>query len=267
MMINGVHWHVESRGDGIPLLLLHGFTGSSRTWDPFLPFWNGRFRTIAVDIVGHGKTDAPGDPSLYTMERTVDDLAAILDRLEVDKAAVLGYSMGGRLALSFAVLRPERVRGLVLESTSPGLKTEEERKARRKQDEELAERIEKNGIEWFVNYWENIPLFRTVKRLPADVQQKIREDRLRQRPEGLANSLRGMGTGAQPSWWDRLETIPAPVLVMAGELDEKFVGIAREMVPRLARATFVAVKDAGHAIHAEQAETFRSVVQDYLETL
>src|SRR5689334_14583758 len=117
--INGIEYYVECRGEGAPLLLLHGFTGSSATWAPHVAAWPAR--TIAVDLPGHGKTDAPADADLYCMEATVADLVALLDRLGVARAHVLGYSMGGRVALHLAAANPERVATLILESASPGL--------------------------------------------------------------------------------------------------------------------------------------------------
>jgi 2-succinyl-6-hydroxy-2,4-cyclohexadiene-1-carboxylate synthase len=262
--VNGIRLHADTAGEGPPLVLLHGFTGSGRSWDRFIPSWSSHFRTIAVDLIGHGQSEAPDDPSRYSMEHVVQDLAALLDQLEVGEASVLGYSMGGRLALSFAVLQPERVRALVLESASPGLRTEEEREARRNRDGQLADRIEREGIERFAEDWENLPLFESVKRLPQEDQLRIRRQRLLNRPSGLANSLRGMGTGAQPSWWDRLHTLPMPALLLAGALDGKFHRIAGEMAALIPNASFVPVPDAGHMIHVEQAGIIDTIVRDYL---
>lgn len=163
MELNGVRYHVEQYGEGEPLLLLHGFTGSADTWRPLHPFWR-RFRLIAADLLGHGRTEAPKDARRYRIERAADDLAALLDKLGVEKANVVGYSMGGRLALTFAMLHPHRVRRLVLESSSPGLQTDAERRARREADEALAQRIEQEGVRAFVDHWERLPLFSRNRR-------------------------------------------------------------------------------------------------------
>jgi len=262
--VNGVNYHVEAVGAGRPLLLLHGFTGSVRTWDRFVPDWSRTWRTVAVDLIGHGETDAPEDPERYTMEHTVRDLVGILDALEIADATVLGYSMGGRTALSLAMIWPERVSGLILESTSPGLETPEQREARIRQDEALADRIMREGLERFVEYWENLPLFAGLKRLSPELQQHIRFQRLRNRPLGLANSLRGMGTGRQPSWWASLASLPMPVLLVAGEQDAKFMEIAERMVSAIPHAEFVPVPNAGHTVHVEQAELFDTIVKEFL---
>lgn len=130
--------------------------------------------------------------------------------------------MGGRLAYSFAMTYPERVSALVLESTTPGLKTLGERRERIMRDRKLADFILRDGLEAFVAYWENIPLFSSQQRLAEDIRYRIRSGRLRNNKIGLANSLTGMGTGSQPSLWSRVEEIDVPVLLICGEWDENF---------------------------------------------
>ncbi|AGT33215.1 esterase [Geobacillus genomosp. 3] len=264
MEVNGIRYHVKQYGEGEPLLLLHGFTGSADTWAPLVPSWP-EFRLIAVDLPGHGRTEAPKSADRYRMEQAAADLAALLDNVGIEKANVLGYSMGGRLALSFAIWHPHRVRRLVLESSSPGLKTEAERRARREADEALAQRIERDGVRAFVDDWEQLPLFATQKRLPKPVREAIRRERLRHTEQGLANSLRGMGTGMQPSWWERLGELAMPVLLLCGKHDDKFCRIAADMHARLANSELVCVEDAGHAIHVEQPGIFAKIVSEFIK--
>lgn len=137
---------------------MHGFTGSAATWDGIDGYFQG-LRLIKLNLLGHGGTDSPADSSRYTTEKQAADLIEIFDQLNVKQAYLIGYSMGGRLALSVAMIHPERVSGLVLESSSPGLDSPEERKMRREQDSRLSRRILEEGIESFVDYWEGIPLF------------------------------------------------------------------------------------------------------------
>ncbi|SDC40895.1 2-succinyl-6-hydroxy-2,4-cyclohexadiene-1-carboxylate synthase [Melghirimyces thermohalophilus] len=264
LTIHGVRYHVEVDGDGPALLLLHGFTGSAAVWEPFVNAWSRWFRVIRVDIIGHGRTDAPKDPSRYQMKLVAADLEALLEQLGVERAHVLGYSMGGRLALSFALMCPHRVDQLVLESSSPGLKTERERRERRERDEALANRIEREGVAAFVRFWEELPLFATQKRLPEPVRERARAIRLQQRSQGLAASLRGMGTGVQPSWWDHLHQFDRPVTLITGEEDHKYHRIAEEMTETFPRAQWVAVPAAGHTIHVEQPDLFSSIIMDVL---
>jgi 2-succinyl-6-hydroxy-2,4-cyclohexadiene-1-carboxylate synthase len=260
---DGVHLNVEIAGDGYPLLLLHGFTGSAATWQPLTSVW-GAFRTIAVDLVGHGASDAPLDEPRYSMERCVTGLVSILDALSVERAAVLGYSLGGRVALHLALAAPERVAALVLESASPGIEDRHERAARIASDRALADRIERDGIEAFIDEWEKLPLWATQSDLPESVRRALRAQRLRNSARGLANSLRGMGAGAQEPVRARLGELSMPVLLVAGEQDQKYRDLAAEMRERIAGARADIIEGAGHAVHLERPEVFAPIVKEFL---
>ncbi|WP_436373336.1 2-succinyl-6-hydroxy-2,4-cyclohexadiene-1-carboxylate synthase [Cytobacillus sp. BC1816] len=263
-VINGVRYHVDTWGTGFPLLLLHGFTGNSEGWKEFAPFWKNHSKTIALDIIGHGKSASPPDIGHYQIEESAAVINSLLEKMGIGKIDVLGYSMGGRLALTFAVNYPEKVRTLILESASPGLRTESERYERRIQDETLSKRIRKEGIKNFVDYWENIPLFQSQNSLPAKIRTRIRSQRLANSIDGLANSLNGMGTGVQPSWWDELAHLEMPVLLVTGNLDQKFCRIAEEMSKILPNVQWKTAEDAGHAIHVEKPELFGTIVSGFL---
>lgn len=254
------HYHVEETGQGEPLLLLHGFTGSTRSWDGVAPQLAQRYRVIRVDLPGHGKTEVSPDVLRYTMPSVGQDLAHLLVTHNAAPAHVLGYSMGGRLALFFALNFPQHVRTLIVESGSPGLATEAERAARRASDDALTARIERDGIEAFINEWEQLPLWTTQANLPAETKRHQRDIRLGSDPHGLALSLRGMGTGAQPSLWDMLPSLVPPTKFIAGDLDAKFVTIAREMHARVPQSKLHLVANAGHTTHLEQPQAFLDAV-------
>jgi 2-succinyl-6-hydroxy-2,4-cyclohexadiene-1-carboxylate synthase len=277
LAVNGVTYNVTLAGTGPPLLLLHGFTGSAATWTPHLHALAGRFLTIGVDLLGHGQSDAPADPKRYRMDRTVDDLLAMLDQLATSRAAhlhrtdegrpglrVLGYSMGGRVALHLALAAPERIAALVLESASPGIANQAERTARMATDQELAGAIGRDGITAFVDRWESLPLFASQQRLPDEVRAQLRAQRLANSPVGLANSLRGMGAGAQEPLYDRLPDLSMPVLLIAGALDEKYRVLAQTMAANIPRARAAIVPGAGHAVHLEQPTAFEELVLNFL---
>jgi 2-succinyl-6-hydroxy-2,4-cyclohexadiene-1-carboxylate synthase len=264
IVIEGVQYYIETCGEGVPLLLLHGFTGDSSTWLPFCEKWGKHSRLIIPDLIGHGKTDAPKDASRYQIEAAAKDLFHIVEKLDCQKVDVLGYSMGGRLALTFAILYPEKVNKLILESSSPGLLAETERLERRMKDRELADFIIEKGMEDFVAYWENIPLFSTMRNLPQKIKDQVRQQRLSHSPLGLANSLVGMGTGAQPSWWGKLDQLAQQVLLLTGEKDEKFCRIAEKMQNQLKNSTLMVVENSGHALHVEVKEKFGTIVSEFL---
>ncbi len=263
--VNGISLNVEEMGNGAPLLLLHGFTGSSRSWDQHLRAFAAVRRTIAVDFIGHGRSDAPEDWRRYSMERCVEDLQALLDRLAVADFDLLGYSMGGRVALQLAAAVPDRIRRLIVESGSPGLADAPERELRIRADDALAEGIDGDGLTAFVNLWERVPLFASQARLPAEVRARVRAQRLESDPRGLANSLRGTGTGRQTSLWGRLPSLWMPVLLLAGELDEKYCDLAQQMAALLPNATVRIIHEAGHTTHLEQPAAFQETVLTFLE--
>ena len=247
--VDGVELNVERAGSGPPVVLLHGFTGSAAGWAPLVEVLAPEFTTLAVDIVGHGKSDAPAGLERYQMRRCVDDLASLLRTLGHDRACWLGYSMGGRAALQVAVQRPDIVASLVLEGATPGLRQAAARAERVASDEALAERIERDGVESFVDHWQALPLFATQASLPPETRHAIRAGRLANRAVGLANSLRGMGAGAPACLSPRLDEVRAPVLLLAGASYEKYVALARGMASTIACAQLQIVPGAGQAIH------------------
>jgi 2-succinyl-6-hydroxy-2,4-cyclohexadiene-1-carboxylate synthase len=256
---------IGTGGSSPPLLLLHGFSGSSASWGESLleRLCVGR-RLIAVDLPGHGESDVPLESGRFAFASVVADLTDLLDVLDVPSAVWVGYSMGGRLALGAALLVPDRVSKLVLESASPGLATEAERADRRSSDELLARRIESNEIGAFVSEWEDQPLFETQRRLaPAD-RAELRRRRMENRPAALASCLRGLGTGMQPSLWSALEHVLVPTLLIAGHDDPKFVQMNERMFEALPDARLELVPDAGHTVHLEQPEAWASAVESFV---
>ncbi len=265
--VNGVTFNVERAGSGPALLLLHGFTGSAETWTDHARIFGDAFTTYTIDLIGHGRTDSPADLQHYRMEQCVADVIAILDRLDLERTALLGYSMGGRVALHLALTAPERIRALVLESASPGIDDPTERAARVRADEALADSIERDGLEAFVDRWENVPIFASQRQLPSEVWQRQREQRLQNSSVGLANSLRGMGAGAMEPVWARLGDLAMPVFLMVGELDEKYLALGKKMEIALPNARLLIAEDAGHAVHLEAPHLFDRAVSSWLRNV
>jgi 2-succinyl-6-hydroxy-2,4-cyclohexadiene-1-carboxylate synthase len=265
VQVNGIRLGVVCEGDGPVLVMLHGFTGSAAGWGRHLDALAAYgLRVIAFDLPGHGQSDAPADPRQYEMERCQQDILAALRELGVSngQAVLLGYSMGGRIALYSAF--SGFFRALVLESASPGLDDPIEREKRRSDDEELAVSIERDGVEAFVARWEKLPLFASQQTLPPEVREALRIQRLNNRASGLAQSLRGAGTGVQPFLFPRLPLLRIPVLLIAGELDTKFTAIATSMARALPQAHLRIVPGAGHTVHLERPQEFVSLVGDFI---
>lgn len=256
--------YYEIHGDGPPLLLLHGFTGSVENWAPLVQSLRDAYRLIVIDLPGHGRSSVPSAPSDYAMPLVSRHIIALLEHLGYEDAHLLGYSMGGRLALYLALYYPHRWRSLILESASPGLASAAERQARVEADNALAEAIEREGIEAFVARWEKLPLFASQQQLPASIRDEHRALRLRNNPSGLANSLRGMGSGIQPPLWTRLAALTLPTLLITGALDHKFINIARQMLARIPHARLEIVPEAGHTVHLERPNLYTHLLENWL---
>lgn len=265
LSINGLSLALSRVGVGSPLLLLHGFTGSAAEWQELSASLAAEHTLLMPDLIGHGRSAAPSDPARYAMEHVVADLLQLLDHLGLAQVDLLGYSMGGRVALQLAMAAPSRVRHLILESASPGLNDPAERAARVVSDEALATRIEQEGLPWFVDYWAELPLFHSQALLPTATRAALRARRLQGSAHGYAASLRGMGTGRQSSLWGLLPTLQLPTLLISGALDAKYVAIGNEMAKLFPMATHTIVATAGHTIHLEQPELFAKLVLRFLK--
>ncbi len=258
-------WRVRRRGLApfFPLVLLHGFTGTGEFWLPVanrLP----RRRCIFPDLPGHGGTDAPLPPGEWRLDRAADEVVALLDRLGVERFALAGYSLGGRLALSLALRHPARVAALVLVGATPGIAEAKERAARAASDAALADSIERDGIEAFSRAWEANPLFATQAGMDETRRAAMRAQRLGQDPARLAAALRAFGTGEQPPVHDSLPALAMPVLAMAGELDAKFSAIAAAMAARIPGAAVRIVPGSGHAVPLERATECAMEIETFL---
>ena len=265
--VNGLDYFYQVHGDGPPLVLLHGFTGSSVNWQEHRRPFSNQHQVLTIDLPGHGRTSSPPTPDRYTMQAVSKDLISIFEFLNLSAVNLLGYSMGGRLALYVATTHPSFLHSLILESTSPGLETTTQRLARIDNDGHLADKIEAYGIPAFVEHWQRLPLFATQKRMPEEIRNRLNNQRLSNNASGLANSLRGMGTGCQPSLWSQLDTIHLPVLLLAGGLDEKYAALARQMEASLPKAQLRVITDSGHNIHLEKPESFTGHVLAFLSEL
>jgi 2-succinyl-6-hydroxy-2,4-cyclohexadiene-1-carboxylate synthase len=268
VLVNGVRLGIEQRGETKnstqTLVMLHGFTGSATGWDHQMDILaDYGLRIIAIDLLGHGQSDAPEDAKRYSIEYSQKDILAALQELGVNKreAIVLGYSMGGRIALYTAF--SGFFRALILESASPGLEDPAEREKRRTSDEALAAGIEREGVPAFIRRWENLPLFANQRTLPFECREALHRQRLQNNATGLAQSLRGVGTGVQPSLYARLPTLHIPVLLIAGALDTKFTAIAKHMAHALPQSQLHIIPAAGHTVHLEQPQLFTSLVGDF----
>ena len=263
----GIRLHRCVEGSGPPLLLLHGFSGSSESLDDAASRLQHRFQTIRLDLIGHGRSPSPTDPSAYSMQSCVAQIVDALDELGIESAHVLGYSMGGRVALALGAWQPERVRSALLVGASAGLADARRRVERVARDEALASRIESGGLISFVDEWMSQALFATQQRLGSRALAVAREQRLASDPIGLAGSLRGMGSGAQPPLQHLLRELRTPLLFVAGERDVKFSAIASSLASLAPEADCCVVPRAGHAVHLEEPEAFGRIANSFFSDM
>jgi 2-succinyl-6-hydroxy-2,4-cyclohexadiene-1-carboxylate synthase len=261
MRLNDLEFNVEVDGNGPPLLLLHGFTGSVRTWDEIGPALKSFAQVIAIDLIGHGRSAAPDDASRYSFDWATQDLEALLDSLGLPMVNLLGYSMGGRLALHLALEIPERIGALLVESASPGIEDAEQRRQRIDSDAALAGRILRDGISAFVAEWEQQPLLLPAPHVSAEAHARQHAQRLQNSPTGLANSLRGMGAGQQSPLWLRLRDLAMPVTLIVGALDSRYTELSQRMAQLLLAPDLAVVADAGHTVHLDQPQRFVDCVK------
>ncbi len=230
------------------VLLLHGFTGSPDSWRRVCEQLPRDVEVQAPLLTGHGAT--PAALHVRSFEAEVERLRA----LAAPGALLVGYSLGARLALALAAREPQRFRGALLISGSPGLRDENERGPRRRRDAELCALLTSQGLSAFVERWEREPLFASQAKLPPSVREEERRRRLGHSAPGLCHSLRVTGLAEMPSYWPRLQQLTLPLELLVGELDPRFCEIASAVVKELPAARLTRVADAGHNVVLERPE-------------
>ncbi|MFZ0452705.1 MAG: 2-succinyl-6-hydroxy-2,4-cyclohexadiene-1-carboxylate synthase [Ignavibacteriaceae bacterium] len=249
------------------VLFIHGFTGSSHNWENTIIHLPENFNYYAIDLIGHGNSDSPAEKDLYTTDSLVNQLKEFTSQVINDKFILIGYSMGGRAALSYSVRYPSAIEGLILESSTAGIKDENERKERIRKDEEIADYISHHSIGEFIDYWMDMDIFNTQKRFANSKLKEIKSSKLNNNKTGLSNFLRGFGTGRMPPLYDQLKNIKARTLLVSGDLDEKFRLTNNEMVSLFPSAEHVSLKNSGHNTHLETPDAFVKTVSKFLNEL
>jgi 2-succinyl-6-hydroxy-2,4-cyclohexadiene-1-carboxylate synthase len=236
------------------ILFLHGFMGDSNDFNEIISMIREQFCCLAIDLPGHGKTRINGGDECYTMSHTALALINLLDNLKIEKCFLAGYSMGGRLALYLIIHFPSRFEKVILESTSPGLKTAQERTQRLQIDWQRTRELETNDFKDFLLNWYKQPLFKTLQTHPSF--DKLIERRLQNNPLEISKSLRQMGIGNQPSLWEKLADNKVPLRLLAGEYDDKFKCINAEMAPLCQVSKLIIIPKTGHNIHFENPKAY-----------
>jgi 2-succinyl-6-hydroxy-2,4-cyclohexadiene-1-carboxylate synthase len=237
-----------------PLLFIHGILGSKEDWNSICRNFSSSHFCLCIDLPGHGSALFE-DNKFYQLDECTTSIIKLLRKLNLKKVVGVGYSLGGRILLNTAFKDPTLFQGLILESSSPGLKTLEELQERRKQEEEWAYRLENDTLCKFVDAWYEQPLFHSLRESPSKLAE-LKLQRLQNSGKHLAKAFRYLGSGATRGLWQVWPTIKTPVHLFVGEKDEKFMKIAQDMYDQQRNCTISVIANAGHNIHFEKPECF-----------
>lgn len=259
--MNYLHLHTWN-GDNsknVPILALHGFTGSGLDFECFTYPTSSLLSWYAPDLMGHGQTPISKDPNDYLIDAHISYLDSLTELIQ-KPLILLGYSMGGRLALKYALERPHIIKHLILVSSTPGILDHHERLKRQYADDDLALKILNEGIPNFIQFWQEQDLIKSQKNITSSIYQPMLNRKLNNNPLGLANSLRKMSTGIMEPLWHRLSEIKFPVTLLTGENDLKFTQIAQQMNLLIPHAIHFSLPNSGHAAIWENPESFLKIL-------
>ncbi len=257
--------HVRTAGDPgrTTLCFLHGFLGSSREWASWLERWADDYYLVAFDLPGHGQTPPITAPDAYTVPGAAQAVVAWLRDNGHAPAQVVGYSMGGRVALYLALRDPGVCRRVVIESASPGLLDERMARARQRHDDRWAQRFEQEPLTQALDDWYRQPVFASLHDHP-DVYARMHRQRLDNRPAEIARSMRGMSVSRQQALWKDLPELSRDLLVLAGERDTKYRDVATRMAACSGRIRMAIIPTAGHNVHLEAPDAWANAVRSFL---
>lgn len=261
------------------ILFLHGFMGSCEDFAEVANLLKEDFCCLLIDLPGHGKTEVEGDLDGetrrgflamrnrhvdYQMPEVAIAIVRLLKHLEIDRCFLVGYSMGGRLALYLAIFFPQNFYQVVLESASPGLEKKLDRNNRIKRDLHVANRLKTQNLDLFLLDWYANPLFCSFVKHP-NYQQALAK-KLNNNPSKLAKSLKYMGLGMQPSLWKHLKSIQLSTLLIVGKLDLKFVAINHKISAFSSRFEMKTVANTDHNVHFGHPLDFARLLKNFFSS-
>ena len=258
-----LHYRCAGAPDRPPVLFLHGFMGSGSDWDEVVARLSDRYCCVTIDLPGHGGSVRLPEPAMYTFTGAAAAVLGILRALHVRAPMLVGFGMGGRLALALAVHTPGTFRRVLIVSSSAGLADPAERASRAERDDALAAELETGDLSGFVERWYAAAPYASLAARPAMLAE-VKAANSRQDPGELARALRGMGLGRQPSYWDRLSTVSAPLLTVAGLDDERHVDLGGEIAGRCVAGCAAIVPAAGHHVHRENPDALARLAAEFL---
>jgi len=249
--LNGIEIDYEVSGSGPPVLLSHGYSATRRMWDGQHRALGDAYKVISWSMRGHGQTESPPDPSKYSADLTVADMAALLRHVGVERAVVGGLSLGGYASLGFYLAHPEMVRALVICDSGPGYRNAEARAAWNQRAHERAAELESRGLE-------------ALSGRSREMREAMGEHRSAQ---GLAHAARGMLAQEGSRVIDGLAGVRVPTLIIVGDQDQPFLAPCEYMAKKIPGARLEVIAGAGHSSNLDQPEAFNRVLRDFLDGL
>ena len=245
-----------------PIVFLHGFLGVGSDWGEIAAPLAEDYFCVCPDLPGHGANITRDFDAQLSVPQLALELRALCAALSLNAPIVVGYSLGGRVALAAAVQHPEIMQALMLESTSAGLDTEAERQARAATDDARAAVLLADGIAAFMRTWYAAPLFESLQMRPQ-LLAKLQAARTCNDARWMSKVVGELSPGRAASVWAELPSVRLRTLVLAGALDVRYTESAQRMCAAMPNAVCTVVADAGHNVHLEQPTAYIQALRDY----
>lgn len=255
--------HYECSENNKPIVLLHGFSGSGESFDHVCTNLSKSSPLWTIDLIGHGKTDSPDVPFYYRLDSQLEQLNTLFSKLKLDSPILLGYSMGGRLAMNYAVNFPDKISGLILESTNTGIENESDKRKRELVDTELSNDI-RIDYKSFLKKWNRIPLFKSANSASLKQMENFKRIQKLQNPVGLAHSISQFSPAFMPEISNRLYQIPKPILIITGENDRKYTELWLDLSRHLRFPHHRIIQNAGHRVHLDNPDDYIMAIENYI---
>ncbi len=259
---DGTRIYYEEAGSGFPLVWCHEFAGSMESWEAQVRFFARRFRVITFNARGYPPSDVPGDAGHYSQQHNVDDLAALLRHLQIDRAFIGGLSMGGATTVHFGLQHPEIARALIIASAGSG---SDDPPTFRENCRRLAGSLRADGTKALDGYATG-PARVQLRRKDPRGYEEFRRLLMAHSPEGSAFTMENV-QGGRPPIYDfeaSLRELRIPTLVLIGDEDEPCINPALFLKRTIPGAGLAVFPNSGHCINLEEPDLFNRLVLDFL---
>jgi len=262
---DGVNLYFEETGSGTPIIFVHEFAGDHRSWEPQLRHFGQRYRAITYGARGYPPSDVPDDPARYSQNRATDDVAAVLDHLKIDRAHVVGLSMGGFATLHFGFRYAPRALSLTVAGCGYGAEKGQEERFRKEVEAGVVE-LRTEGMAVFAEKFAYGPPFAQLRNKDPRGFAQFKRELGEHSAIGSANTRFGV-QAQRPSLYDlvdKMNTMTTPTLVLTGDEDWPCLQPALLMKENIPTAALSVMPNSGHVINIENPDQFNRIVGDFI---